>query len=120
MAVKRHKSFTPKARKASAPLSFELYDKTFDAYPDLQGSVILEFAASMAGDGEDGGGASAALIVDFFKKALKPDSFKEFDELTHDPEKIVEAGELAEIVGWLMEMYTSRDLKESSGESENS
>lgn len=120
MAVaKRHKSFTKKDRKPSPPLSFELYGQDFNAYPDLQGSVVLEFAASMSGgDDEDSGSSSAALIVNFFEKALKPESLERFNKLIHDPETIVEAEELADIVGWLLENYTSRDLKVSSVQSD--
>lgn len=126
--AKRHKSFTPKNRKKSPPLSFELFDETFHAYPDLQGAVILEFAAAMAEsaeavdeDGEAAGGGSAAgLIINFFDKALKPESLKSFKKLVHDPEKIIEADELAEIVSWLMEQYTSRNLEESSEPSSSS
>lgn len=125
VAAKRHKSFTPKNRKKSPPLTFELYDETFKAYPDLQGAVILDFAASMSesntqidGDDEDAGGAGGAaaanLIVTFFEKALLPESLERFNKLIRDPDKIVEAELLAEIVGWLMENYTSRPLADAS------
>jgi hypothetical protein len=128
VAAKRHKSFTPKNRKKSTPLTFELYDETFEAFPDLQGAVILDFAASMStsnskiDEDEDGvGGAEAAnLIVTFFEKALLPDSLQRFNKLIRDPDTIVEAELLAEIVGWLMEQYTSRDLAVSSVSSASS
>jgi hypothetical protein len=122
MAVskRRHKVFTPKKRKALPPISFEIYDQTFEAYPEVQGSVILEFAAAMDGGDDDNGAASAALIVSFFDKVLKPESLKAFKKLTHDPETIVEVDELAEIVSWLLEEYTSRPLEVSSVSSENS
>lgn len=120
MAVaKRHKDFTPKARKKAPPLSFSLYGQEFEAYPELQGSVILSFAASMSG-GDDENGTSAALILNFFDEALKPESLERFKKLIHDPETIVEAELLAELVGYLMENLTSRDLGESSEQSDNS
>lgn len=117
MVVKKPRDFTPKARKKSDPISFTLYGEEFHAYEELQGSVILSFAAAM---GDENGGTSAQLILDFFETALKPDSFTRFDKLIHDPETIVPADSLAEIVGYIMENLTSRDLKESSAEPQNS
>ena len=118
---KRHKSFTKKDPKKYEPLGFDLYNEDFEAYPALQGAVLLEFVAAMSdGDDDNEGGASAGLILEFFKKALKPESFERFDALIHDPERIVEAEELAEIMGYLMEEYTSRDLEDASSSSENS
>ena len=119
--AKRHRVFTPKARKKVAPLSFDLYGETFECWPELQGSVILEFGAAMAGSSdEDGPDNSSAVINGFFDEALKPDSLKAFRAQTHSHDKITDPEELAEIVGWLLENYTSRDLGESSPEPENS
>lgn len=118
---KRHRSFTPSKKAKKAPITFELYDETFEAYPELQGTVILEFASKMSaasagGDDDDSddrsGAAAASLIVDFFKIALKPESHERFLVLTHDPERIVDAEVLTSIVGWLMEEYTDRPLPE--------
>lgn len=117
MVVKKPRDFTPKASKKPEPISFLLYGQEFHAYEELQGSTILSFAAAM---GDEDGGTSAKLILDFFEKALKPDSYKEFDKVIHDPETIVPAETLAEIVGALMESYTSRNLAVSSDSSDNS
>lgn len=121
VAKKRHKSFTPKNRKSPEPLTFDLYDQTFTAYPELQGMVILDFAAAMApGGDEDESGNDAGLISAIFDEVLEPESLERFKKLTRDPKTIVPAELLAEIVGWLMEEYTGRDLAESSPSSDNS
>jgi hypothetical protein len=114
----RHKSFTPKNRKVAAPLTFELYGETLEAWPELQGSTILEFSAMFSS--EDEGSSSATLILTFFDRALKPDSLEKFNKVIHDPETIVPAEDLAEIVGWLMQEYTGRDLEDASPSSTNS
>jgi hypothetical protein len=127
MAVKRHKSFGKKTQKKLPPITFDLIDETFEAHPRLQGAVVLEFAAAMAGtagdDDEDSmgqGAAAAAVILDFFNHALTEESLKRFRKLTHDPERIVDTEDLTEIVSWLMEQYTDRDLEDASEPSENS
>ena len=116
---KRHRSFTKKDQKPAEPITFDIYDEVFEAWPRIQGAVILEFAAQMAelsSDDDDenttSGAAAAGLLLEFFNNALKPDDLVRFKTLIHDPEKIVEAEELADIVGWLMEQYTARNLSE--------
>lgn len=104
---KRHRSFTPK-KKNETPLTFDLFDEVFEAYPAVQGTVVLEFVASIADTDEDNGAGAAAAILGFFEKTLKPESLKRFTALTHDPERVIDAEELSEIVGWLMEEYTDR------------
>jgi hypothetical protein len=112
MVVKKPMDFTPKARKKAEPISFTLYGEEFHAYEELQGSVLLGFAAAM---GDEDSGSSAKLILDFFETALKPESFESFDKMIHSKETIVPADALAEIVGHLMEKYSGgRNLPESS------
>ena len=114
-APKRHRSFGTKKTEKLAPITFDVYGEVFEAHPKLQGIVILEYVAAIAGSGdEESNGADAAvMILDFFEKALLPESHERFLALTHDPEKIIEADELTEIVSWLMEQYTDRPTEAS-------
>lgn len=102
--IARHRSFTPKAQnKKIEPLTFELYGETFTAHPQIQGAVILEFISA----GDDAAGP-AGQILSFFGSALEEESLARFTALIHDPEKIVDMELLTEILGWLIEEYTSR------------
>lgn len=121
---KRHRSFTRDHLQKREPITFDIYDETFEAWPSLQGVVLLEFVAELnkfngPQDGEDSetaadtGAAAAAVLLSFFDHALKPESLERFKALTHDPERVVEIDDLNEIVSWLMEEYTSRPTEAS-------
>lgn len=104
---KRHRSFESKP-KSTVPITFDLYDETFEAYENIQGIIILSFVASLADVEDDNGAGAANAIIGFFEKTLKPESLERFHALTSDPERPVDSEELSEIVGWLMEQYTDR------------
>jgi hypothetical protein len=110
---KRHRSFGKKTTKKLEPITFDVFDETFEAHPKLPGIVILEYVAAVAGSDEDSGAEAAIMILDFFEKALVPESFERFDKLAHDPEVMLDTEELTEIVGWLMEQYTDRPTEAS-------
>lgn len=105
----RHRSFTPKAKEEREPLSFDLYDETFNCRPELQGAVVLEFLSAADSDG----GEAAKQILGFYKHALEPESHERFIALIEDPERIVDLETLTEIVAWLIEEYTSRPTQAS-------
>lgn len=109
---KRHRSFESDAVSPD-PITFDLHGETFEAYPDIQGVVVLGFVASIADVDEDSGAGVANAILGFFEKTLKPESLERFHALTNDPERVVKTEKLSEIVGWLMEEYTDRPTKAS-------
>lgn len=92
------------------PLSFKLYDETFECRPAIQGRVLLDMAAN-SGD-EDSN--PAKVVRDFFSETLLPESYERFDALIKDPDKIVTVETLGEIVGWLVQEYGNRPTKEPS------
>lgn len=100
----RLRSFTPKTPEKTEPLAFELYDETFECRPAIQGAVILEFLSAGEGDGS----GAARQILGFYEQALFPEAFERFSALINDPDRIVDLETLTEIVGWLIEEYTSR------------
>lgn len=114
MSTKRFKNFgTGSSRPEDRePLSFELYDETFECYPAVPGKVLLSLAATSAADD---GAAAAKTITTFFEKVLKPESFERFDKLAGDPERVVTVETLSEIVAWLMENYAERPTQEPTG-----
>lgn len=109
--TKRHRSFTP-ASVDQKPITFDILDEEFEARPALPGAVILDFIAS-SGGGDEGGGEVAKKLLGFFERALTPESHERFAVLINDPDKAVDLETLSEIVGWLIEEYTSRPTRAS-------
>jgi hypothetical protein len=89
----------------AAPLSFKLHDEEFHCMPKMQGKVLLSIVESSS---DDDPGSSAKSIRTFFEKVLMDESFKRFDALLEDKEKIVNVETLSEIVAWLLEEYSDR------------
>lgn len=108
----RFKDFGSGGDISAEPISFKLHGEEFDCWPELQGKVLLELAANSA---EDNGVAAAKTVIEFFKHALKPDSFEKFEALLDDPHRIVKVETLAEITAWLVEEYSARPTQEPSG-----
>jgi hypothetical protein len=107
--MRRFKDFGKGVDVVYEPLSFKLYGEEFNCRPALQGKVLLDMASNSSLDGNAG-----KVINDFFSQALLPESFEKFDALVNDPEKIVPVETLGEIVGWLVEEYSSRPTQEPS------
>lgn len=87
------------------PVTFMLYGETFNCRPELQGKVLLDLVARSGGDDP---ADAARTISDFFKNVLVEESYKRFDALTMDPDKIISVDMLGQISAWLVEVYTAR------------
>lgn len=90
---------------SSTPLSFKLHGIEFECLPQLQGKVLLEFVELANSENV---GDSARVTRTFFSRVLKDESYKKFDELLDDKEKIVTVETLSEIISWLIEEYSNR------------
>lgn len=101
----RHRSFGT-AGKKSVPITFDVAGEEFTARGSLPGITVVEFAEKS----KEGG---LSTINDIFEMALLPESHERFDTLIHDPEKEIDLETLTEIMGWLVEQYTSRPTKAS-------
>jgi hypothetical protein len=108
----RFKDFGKGGDLAVEPLSFKLHEEEFHCWPNLQGSVLLELAA---GTSEQDNASTVRTMTDFFDSALLPESLERFNALLKHKEKIVSIETLAEITSWLVEEYSARPTKESSG-----
>lgn len=104
--MSRFKDFGSGAEeKNSEPITFKLYGEDFTCVAQIQGRVILNLVA----DGASGDpAASAKMINGFFKSALTDESYKRFDALLNDKDKVVTVETLSNIVSWLMEEYSDR------------
>jgi hypothetical protein len=87
------------------PVSFAIHGETFQCHPALQGKVLLDLVARSSGDNP---AEAAKTISMFFENVLTEESYKRFDALLGDPEKIVTVETLGEISAWLVETYTDR------------
>lgn len=94
-----------KRKKKTEPISFKLYDEDFECVSEIQGQVLLEFAAKSASNDS---GSSASIISEFFGHVLTDESYKRFSALVKDKNRVVSVETLAEITSWLMEAYTER------------
>jgi hypothetical protein len=91
------------------PLSFKLHNEEFECVPKMQGKVLLGIVES---SGSDDASESAKTIRTIFEHVLTDESFKRFDSLLDDKEKIVSVETLSEIVSWLLEEYSNRPEKQ--------
>lgn len=94
-----------KGTEKAEPLSFKLYDETFECVPQVQGKLLLELVADSSGEDAV---KSASVIDKFFGYVLEDESLVRFNELIRDKHKIVTVETLADITGWLVEEYTNR------------
>jgi hypothetical protein len=94
-----------KAQGEREPVSFKLHDEEFFGVKQIQGKVLLDLIAK---SGSDDPSVSAQIMSDFFSYVLTDESFKRFDALLHDKEKIVAVETLGEITGWLIGEYSER------------
>lgn len=94
-----------KAAEEREPVSFKLYDEEFFGVKNIQGKVLLDLISK---SGTEDAAVSAQVMSDFFGYVLTDDSFKQFDALLHDKDKIVTVETLSEIVGWLISQYSDR------------
>lgn len=113
----RFKDFgSPKLSDDQAePLKFRLHGEEFSCIPQVPGKVMLDFAAKTGKD--DPGADGAAVVVDFFKTVMYPESYTRFDILASDRDKIVTIEQLMEIIEWLMENYSNRPTQRSEDSS---
>lgn len=105
------------------PPVFSVAEQEFRALPEPPGGVLADYFWTFGSDIE----VKAAGLVRFIGGCLPDESTKdeatgvlyggarEFDDLIHSKDTIVPLRLLHDIVGWLMEEYTSRPTTPSSG-----
>jgi hypothetical protein len=101
----RFRDFGSGDNVVKAPLSFNLYNETFNCKPEVQGRFLLNLVVE---SGSEDIIAQTKIITNFFENVLLPESWERFDALMNDPEKIVNVETLAKITEWLMEAYSER------------
>ncbi len=91
------------------PVTFKIHDEEFSCRTELQGKALLDLVAQSSSEDP---AQAAKTIVNFFKNVLLEESYKRFDSLLTSSDKIVSVETLAEISGWLVEVYAGRPEEE--------
>ena len=110
----RFKDFGTGTETSHEPLSFKIYDETYECYPALPGKVLLDFVAQSSGDSP---GGLAQVIVHFFGKAMKPESYERFMTLIEDPDRVITMETLGELTSWLVGEYSERPTQQPESSS---
>jgi hypothetical protein len=105
----RFKDFGAGSPVEAEPVSFKIYDETFECVKQVQGKLLLELVADSSSSDP---AKSSQIINRFFEYVLLDESYARFEKLLTDKEKIVSVETLAEITGWLVEEYTNRPEKQ--------
>jgi hypothetical protein len=87
------------------PISFALYEETFECVKAVQGKTLLELVSKSKSEDP---AEAAATIGNFFSQVLTDESYARFDALMSDKDKIVTVDVLGEISGWLVEQFSER------------
>jgi hypothetical protein len=98
--------------EAKEPLSFQIYDQTFNCIPEVQGKLMLDLSGDLASEDP---GATARLIDKFFGQILTDESWERFSALLTDKTKIVSVETITEVISWLIEEYTGRPNQQPEG-----
>ena len=109
----RHRSFSSSAEtptEALEPITFDLAGETFTANPGLQGIVLMDFLE--ASDGE--GVSSIVAFKTFLKDTMEAPEYEKLDKTLRTSKEIIGIEQIAQIVAFLIEEYTSRPTKASA------
>jgi hypothetical protein len=87
------------------PVTFKIHGEEFSCRPELQGKALLDLVAQSSSEDP---AQAAKTIGNFFKNVLLDESYSRFNSLLTSPDKIVSVETLAEISGWLVEVYAGR------------
>lgn len=113
-SAQRHRSFSastaPEEAAPQEPVTFDIAGETFEAKPEIQGIVLMDFLEAS----DSGGVGSVVAFKNFLKDALGDDEYKRFDTHLRTAKENVGVDRIAEVVGHLVEEYTSRPTKASA------
>jgi hypothetical protein len=87
------------------PVTFKIHGEEFSCRPELQGKALLDLVAQSSSEDP---AQAAKTIGNFFENVLLDESYSRFNSLLTSPDKIVSVETLAEISGWLVEVYAGR------------
>lgn len=109
----RHRSFSASAETPVdklEPVTFDLAGETFAAKPELQGIVLMDFL-----EASDGGGVSSIVAFkDFLKESMEEEEYTRFNTTLRTAKQNIDIEQIAKIVAFLVEEYTSRPTKASA------
>lgn len=113
--TKRNRDFgRPVVQEELEPVTFSLYDDTFNCYKQISGVVLLRFVREA--NAEDGARATQALL-DVFKSIMPKGEYERFMLLCESPDTVVPVETLSNIIAFLVEVYTDQNPTKQSEDS---
>jgi len=112
----RTRSFSTPAEAAEgegvvvAPLGFDIAGESFEVLPEAPGIILLEFIEATTSDNK---GATAAALTKFLKSVMSAEEWARLDVVLHDAKNMIDIKTISEIVGFVIESYTSRPTEAS-------
>lgn len=113
--TQRHRSFSDSSEDASddiksIPVTFELAGETFTAKAQVQGIVLMDFLEE-----SDGGGVSSLVAFKtFLKESMAEEEYTRLNSHLRTSDEYIDITKIAQVVGYLVEEYTSRPTKASA------
>lgn len=113
-ANSRHRSFSAPAKPETEtvelePVTFDIDGVDFTAKNEIQGIVLLDFLE--ASDGE--AVSSVVAFKKFLKDSMEDEEYTRFDNFLRTHTRKIELEEIANVVAYLVEEYTSRPTQAS-------
>jgi hypothetical protein len=93
-----------------APLGFDIAGESFEVLPEAPGIVLLEFIEATTSEEK---GANAAALTRFLKSVMSAEEWKRLNAVFHDPKHKIDIKTISEVVGYVIESYTSRPSEAS-------
>lgn len=113
VAKTRHRSFSSSEEAPKDSLeavSFDLAGETFEAKPELQGIVLMDFL-----EASDGGGVTSIVAFKtFLKDTMEEAEFARLNTHLRTATENIDIEKIAKVVAYLVEEYTSRPTKASA------
>jgi hypothetical protein len=93
-----------------APLGFDIAGESFEVLAEAPGIILLEFIEATTSDEK---GASAAALTRFLRSVMADGEWVRLSAVLHDPKNRIDIKTISEIVGYIIEEYSSRPSEAS-------
>lgn len=98
--------------QARPDVTFQIDGDVFFAYPALPARVLVGFAMTFDGVSEDTpANEQMDAMLSILERALKPDSYRLFNERTSSREKPIDLNQVNDVMEWMLGEYGLRPTK---------
>lgn len=110
--------------KKREPVAFTIGAHTYNAYPAIAADPLADLGARLSGNLGNfetlGTDKQLAVLKEFLKEVLEPDSYELLNRQCSNRNDPVEAPQLLDVSLWLMEVYGMRPTEPPSSSSDGS